>query len=121
MQQIVSVHDVAKQPEAFYHGLMLGLTASLDPKQYELKSNKESDQGRYDIVIIPKDTTQRAIILELKSAKSRWRLERAAEAALVQIKLQNYASEITQRGIHNITNIGIAFKGKEFRVKTDSK
>ncbi len=28
-EQTVSVHDVAKQPEAFYHGLIIGLTASL--------------------------------------------------------------------------------------------
>lgn len=31
-----------KNHEAFYHGLMLGLTASLEPKNYEIQSNKES-------------------------------------------------------------------------------
>lgn len=117
MLQIVSVHDVAKEPEAFYHGLMLGLTASLDPKQYELKSNKESGYGRYDIVIIPYDINQRAIVLELKSVKSKWRLEREAQAALQQIETCNYTSEIKQRGVQNLTQIGLAFCSKEFKVK----
>jgi hypothetical protein len=120
MLQIVSVHDVAKEPEAFYHGLMLGLTASLDPKQYAIKSNKESGLGRYDIVIIPYDINQQAIILELKRAKSKWRLERAAQTALIQIETLNYISEIKQRGIKNLTQIGLAFYGKEFRIKAKS-
>jgi len=119
MLQIASVHDMAREPEAFYHGLMLGLTASLDPKQYELKSNKESGYGRYDIVIIPKDISQRAIILELKSAKSKRRIEREAKAALAQIKTSNYTSEIEQRGIQKLTQIGLAFYGKNFKVKAE--
>ncbi len=119
MLQIASVHDMAREPEAFYHGLMLGLTASLDFKQYELKSNKESGYGRYDIVIIPKDISQRAIILELKRAKSKRRIEREAKAALAQIKTSNYTSEIEQRGIQKLTQIGLAFYGKNFKVKAE--
>lgn len=65
--QTISIHDTAKQPEAFFHGLMLGLTASLSRDKYEIKSNRESGVGRYDIAIIPKDTIKPAIILELKS------------------------------------------------------
>ena len=118
MLQIVSVHDVAKEPEAFYHGLMLGLTASLDKTQYELKSNKESGLGRYDIVIIPvaPATTNPAIILELKSVKSSANLEQEAKQALAQIAERQYEAEIKQRGINKIVKIGLAFCGKEFKI-----
>jgi hypothetical protein len=67
LAQTISVHDVAHNPEAFYHGFMLGLAAGLDQKQYELKSNRESGSGRYDIAIIPKNISKPAIILEIKS------------------------------------------------------
>jgi hypothetical protein len=47
MEQTVSVHDVAREPEAFYHGLMIGLTASLyGHPNYETRSNRESGHGR---------------------------------------------------------------------------
>ena len=117
MLQIVSVHDVAKEPEAFYHGLMLGLIASLDAKHYELKSNKESGYGRYDIVIIPKDVTKLAIILELKSVNAITSLAKEAQKALKQITSLEYISEIKQHGIGQIVKIGLAFCGKEFIVK----
>ena len=51
--QIVSYHDLAKEPEAFFHGLLLGFIASLQ-ETHEIKSNRESGLGRYDILIIPK-------------------------------------------------------------------
>lgn len=33
---------------------------------YEIESNQESGYGRYDIALIPKDTTRLGIIMELK-------------------------------------------------------
>ncbi len=65
--QIASVHDLEQQPEAFYHGLMLGLILYLEPPQYRVLSNRESGYGRYDIAIIPHDNRKLGIILELKS------------------------------------------------------
>ena len=52
--QIMSYHDLAKEPEAFYHGLLLGFTVSLNTT-YEIKSNRESGLGRFDIMLIPKN------------------------------------------------------------------
>ncbi|MBF0208712.1 MAG: AAA family ATPase [Oligoflexia bacterium] len=37
----ISVRDSGREPEAFYHGLMLGLIASLDRNLYEISSNRE--------------------------------------------------------------------------------
>jgi hypothetical protein len=124
MLQTISVHDISRDPEAFYQGLMIGLTASLDKSDYEKKSNRESGYGRYDIVIIPKDIKKLAIILELKSIKPpkkeknlESRLQQEAKEALTQIDHNKYTAELKQRGIRNVLKIGLAFRGKEFRVE----
>ncbi len=109
-----SIHDLSKQPEIFYHGLMLGLTASIH-NDYEIKSNRESGFGFYDIVIIPRDLKKLGIVLELKVAKEN-ELEKTAQAALQQIKDKQYSSELTSRGIQRILKIGIAFLGKQLQI-----
>ena len=53
------------QPERFYHGFVLGLLAELR-EQYVLKSNRESGYGRYDVMLIPRDFTEQAYVLEFK-------------------------------------------------------
>jgi excisionase family DNA binding protein len=42
-----------RDPERFYHGLMLGLLASLEP-DYEVRSNRESGGGRPDVWVKPR-------------------------------------------------------------------
>jgi len=127
----ISVHDLAHNPEAFYHGFMLGLAAGIDQSKYEIKSNRESGLGRYDIAIIPKDTVKPAIILEIKSvsppkvpAKNFSKvldslLTRESKKALEQINRNQYTVDLVHRGIANIVKIGLAFSGKEFRVTSE--
>lgn len=129
LAQTISVYDVAHNPEAFYHGFMLGLIAGLDQKQYEIRSNRESGDGRYDIAIIPKDTKKNAIIFEIKSVlppkvpKSKLPdalekiLTKEAQEALEQINRKQYVLELVQRGFENIVKIGLAFSGKEFDIQ----
>lgn len=125
MLQTISVHDLGCEPEAFYQGLMIGLTASLDKREYEKKSNKESGLGRYDIVIIPKDIRKLAIILELKSVRLSKKdnilaslLQSEAKQALLQIDKNEYQAELEQGGITNVLKLGIAFCGKEFYIES---
>jgi len=128
LMRVVSVHDVARSPEMFYHGLWLGLLAGLDPKRYEYNSNKESGLGRYDITIIPRDISRPAIILELKSITTpnlteealNILLNREAQAALKQINQKQYTAEAKQRGFTKIIKLGIAFCGKEFRLVSEN-
>ena len=124
--RIVSVHDTAHSPENFYHGFMLGLTASLEPQEYEVKSNKESGYGRYDLAIFPKDLTKYAVIFEFKSIvlpktiktthpeSLEATLEQGAQKALAQINQKQYITEAEHRGYKNIIKIGIAFNSKNF-------
>jgi len=126
LTRTISVHDAAHNPEAFYHGFILGLTAGLDQAKYEIRSNKESGLGRYDIAIIPKDLSRLAIIFEIKSLTPpkltkkklakylELELTKAAQIALEQINGKQYETELSQRGINNILKIGLAFSGKNF-------
>lgn len=67
IETTMSVHDVARDPEAFYHGLVLGLTAYLcENKNYVLRSNRESGKGRYDYLILSKNPKDFTILLEFK-------------------------------------------------------
>ncbi|MBF0207468.1 MAG: PD-(D/E)XK nuclease domain-containing protein [Oligoflexia bacterium] len=124
--QIVSSRDMGAEPETFYHGLLLGLTASLDRNLYEVSSNRESGYGYYDIMIIPKDEIKLGIILELKSIKdlpsnermASKALARSAKDALIQIDSRDYAAVMRQRGIKGVLKIGIALSGKHFKIAT---
>jgi Protein of unknown function (DUF1703). len=51
--------------ENFYHGLILGIMVNISDGYY-VESNREYGQGRPDIVIIPKDKSKKAYILEFK-------------------------------------------------------
>ncbi len=122
VEETFSVHDVSKDPEVFYHGFMVGATASLyNNRNYEIKSNRESGYGRYDYMIFSHDENKPTIIIELKRVPKNTpnldqALEHAAQQALEQIQLQSYTTEARQRGRTNILKLGLAFSGKQFRL-----
>lgn len=56
------------EPERFYHGFVLGLMAER-AECYQIRSNRESGFGRYDVMMIPKNREKiRRLLLNLKSA-----------------------------------------------------
>ncbi len=123
VMQTLSSFDVSeKAPERFYHGLTLGMLLSLMDR-YEVKSNKESGSGRYDVMLIPFDLTKRGIIIEFKKVQTHRgeKLESAVNAALQQIEKQGYESEMRARRITTILKIGIAFEGKKVLVKEQAR
>ena len=101
--------------EDFYHGLILGMTLYLD-RDYYITSNRESGLGRYDVIIEPKNKNNRGFILEFKVAKSEKELEKVSEEAIEQIIDKKYDISLKERGIRDITLIGIAFFGKILKV-----
>src|SRR5262249_30642462 len=67
VEETFSVHDTSKDAEAFYHGFMVGATASLYyNKNYEIKSNRESGYGRYDYMVFSHDIAKPTILIEIK-------------------------------------------------------
>lgn len=118
MEQIVSFHDTSRDPEAFYHGLVIGLTASLHRNEnYELRSNRESGNGRYDYFILSRDPNKLSILMEFKRIDTN-KLNEAAKTALQQIDLKNYFVEAEQRNVKKLLKIGIAFSGKAFALES---
>jgi hypothetical protein len=107
-----------KVPEKIYHAFVLGLLVGLRPN-YEIKSNREGGYGRYDVMVIPQDTSQVGIIIEFKSVEQEEvkDLEQIAQLALQQIEAKEYQQELLERGIHKIIKLGIVFRGKEVLVK----
>ena len=109
-----------KVPEKIYHAFVLGLLVGLRPN-YEIKSNREGGYGRYDVMVIPQDTSQAGIIIEFKSValEEVKDLEQVAQLALQQIEEKGYQQELLDRGIHEIIKLGIVFRGKEVLVKAE--
>ena len=103
------------QPERFYHGFVLGLLVELRD-QYEVRSNRESGYGRYDVMLIPRQKNQLAFVLEFKvyDAQEELKLEDTVQSALVQIEEKDYDTELIERGISKskIRHYGFAFEGK---------
>lgn len=85
---------------------------------YEVKSNKESGFGRYDVMIIPKDASKYGIIIEFKKIDelSKESIEEATEKALKQIEDKKYEQELLSRGVTNIIKLAIVFKNKEVEI-----
>ncbi|HBY05854.1 MAG: hypothetical protein UV38_C0003G0236 [candidate division TM6 bacterium GW2011_GWE2_42_60] len=111
----LSIFDVhGDEPERFYHALVLGMLATL-ASTHEVRSNRESGYGRYDVSLIPKDLSKPGIILEFKKVniKRKETLKTAAQNALNQIKERDYETELRARGLKDIIKLGISFKGKE--------
>ena len=100
----------------FYHGFVLGLLVELRD-QYEVRSNRESGYGRYDVMLIPRQKNQLAFVLEFKvyDAQEELKLEDTVQSALVQIEEKHYDTELIERGISKskIRHYGFAFEGKK--------
>jgi Protein of unknown function (DUF1703)./Predicted AAA-ATPase. len=105
-----STFDVSKsenKSENFYHAFVLGMVASLSTT-HVIRSNRESGLGRYDVMLMPKNTEQPAIIMEFKRVKKET-LQTAAVAALKQIEDKKYEQELRSLGYTNIIKLGIVF------------
>lgn len=118
MDKSISFYDGGS--EGFYHGLILGLIALMD-NQYQIKSNRESGDGRYDICLFPKTAKYPGIIMEFKwnSNLDSKPLDELANDALRQIDKKRYDLEMAEIGITNILKLGIAFSGKKVKIRTE--
>lgn len=107
------------EPERFYHGFVLGLMAD-QADIYEIKSNRESGFGRYDVMMIPRKAQYKrypAIILEFKvyNSSREKNLEETVQCALDQIENRKYDAELIAHGVEkeHIRHYGFAFDGKK--------
>ena len=115
MLQSISSMDGAN--EGFYHGMMLGLCAILG-NRYQVRSNRESGIGRFDVQLTPLVNGIPGFIFEFKHTNDdHVNLETLADRALHQIDEKKYDTELRNSGVKAIIKIGIAFRGKNAAVK----
>ena len=88
-----------RQPENFYHGFVLGMIADLR-EVYRITSNRESGNGRYDVLLEPRDPqADDGIIIEFKvlDPKREKSLEDTVQTAVRQILDKKYASGLEMK------------------------
>lgn len=112
-----SIASIDGANEGFYHGMMLGLCATLR-NRYHIRSNRESGLGRFDIMLVPKAKVLPGFIYEFKFTRDESvDLDQLADTALRQIDEKKYDTELLSAGITTIRKVGIAFRGKHAVVK----
>ena len=127
-----SYYDTAKNNEYIYHSYILGLLAIIGD-DYIIKSNKESGEGRYEIMLIPHDTsaslstgkTKNGVVIEIKQIRKQQekekkedfnkRINKEIEFATNQIDRNKYYKELIDNKVAktNIIKVPIVFAGKE--------
>ena len=110
--QAISYYDYA---ENFYHGFMAGLLVNIGG--YLVRSNRESGNGRPDIVMTESKFRGRAMILELKISDTIKDMEKKCEEALTQMEEQKYESPLEEEGYQPILKYAICFFKKGCMVK----
>ena len=115
---VFSYHDFGGEPEKVYHAFVTGLLVWISGT-HEVRSNRESGYGRYDIMVIPGNPAQTGYVIEFKSVNKRRgeTVQAAIESALLQIEEKRYEMELIERGIRNIKKLAIVFDGKDVCVK----
>lgn len=115
LEQSISYMD---NQEAFYHGFLLGILNGM--KEYIVQSNRESGNGRYDIMVRSQDVNTAPLILELKVAGTYKGLEEKSEEALRQIVEKKYGYWLSEEGYSQVIHCGISFYKKQccVRMKT---
>ena len=110
------------QPERFYHGFVLGLLVELRDR-YQIRSNRESGYGRYDVMLTPVTEVDDAIVIEfiVHESDEEESLQDTVRTALDQITEKNYDAELLLQGIpaDRIRHYGFAFKGKKVLIGQD--
>jgi len=104
----ISYFDAA---ESYYHGFLTALLVGIE--DYDVKSNRETGEGRTDVFMRPVMRQFPVIIVEAKIAKRYDALEEKSREALQQIEDNRYDDEFTADGYTNIFKYGIAFYKKE--------
>lgn len=112
LMETISFYDYQ---ESYYHGFLAGMLKNIG--NYIVLSNRESGNGRPDLLLKYPSVRGKAVILEIKVAKTYRELEQKCDEALEQIEAQRYEEPLRQEGYSDILKYGVAFYRKECVVK----
>ena len=108
----ISFYDSA---ENFYHGFLTGILSQSE--NYLVKSNRESGNGRSDIMVKSPSLRGRSFIVEVKVSDSVDDLENDAQEALKQIYDKRHREELRAEGYRKIDCYGVSFFRKDCEVR----
>lgn len=113
---VLSFYDIAgNESERVWHVFVLAILINLED-EYIVKSNKESGNGRYDIILIPRNKNRNGIIIEFKKVDkkdSKRDINNALCRGIEQIKKNKYYQELKDDNINKFIAMAIVFQGKE--------
>ena len=112
LMETISFYDYQ---ESYYHGFLAGMLKNIG--NYIVQSNRESGNGRPDILVRYPSVRGKAVIIEIKVSKTYQGLEEKCDEALNQIEEQKYEEALRQEGYRDILKYGVAFYRKECMVK----
>ena len=104
LERSISTFDCS---ESFYHGFLLSLLYGTP--RYTPRSNRETGNGRADIVLYPNRPKDPAYIFEFKVRKKFNEMEAGLNQALEQIKEKKYAEGVLEDGYIGSVSYGICF------------
>ena len=104
------------EQENYYHGFVTGLVSGFSG--YMVVSNRESGNGRFDLVVKQRSRWHHAAILEFKVVEKYNQMTKACEDALKQIEGKDYEASLRDEQYENIAKLGICFCQKRCRVKS---
>ena len=105
--------------ESFYHGFLVGLL-----NDYEVVSNRESENGRFDVCVLPENILGTVVLIECKHSISEDDLIDDAKEGARQIVEKKYLEEHRFKKYENAVGYGISFYKKQcyvVKVEYDSK
>lgn len=94
--------------ESFYHGFLVGLL-----NDYEVVSNKESGNGRFDVCVLPENILGTIVLIECKHSISEDNLIDDAKEGARQIVEKKYLEEHKFKKYENVIGYGISFYKKQ--------
>lgn len=94
--------------ESFYHGFLVGLL-----NDYEVVSNRESGNGRFDVCVLPENILGTIVLIECKHSISEDNLIDDAKEGARQIIEQKYLEEHKFKKYENAVGYGISFYKKQ--------
>ena len=112
LMETISFYDYQ---ESYYHGFLAGMLKNIG--NYIVQSNRESGNGRPDILVKYPSVRGKAVIIEIKVARTYQELEKKCDEALRQIEDRKYEESLRQEGYSDILKYGVAFYRKECMVK----
>lgn len=113
LNETISFYD---EKEQYYHGFLAGLLSGF--KGYRLRSNRESGNGRPDLILMQRGG-ETAFVIEIKAAdpKQGQTLDAKIAEAFQQMQDNHYEEELHNDGYTDVRFYGAAFREKRCLIR----